>query len=288
MNARTPARPAMTRPLALEAFAAQSACVVVEIAATAGSTPREAGAFMLVSATAHWGTIGGGRLELLAMANARQVLVGQGVAMMDIPLGPDIAQCCGGRVKLSFRIADEPTLARLGERRRQEADAAPAVYVFGAGHVGRALARSLGLLPLRLCVIDNRILELAALPALTPTQLSVMPEAVVRAAPPGSAVVVATQDHALDFLIAAEALARDDLAYVGMIGSATKRARFAHWYVREAGGSLDRLQGLTLPLGGAQVRDKRPEVIAALTAAELLQAFARHEQRSTEPAGAGT
>ena len=99
-----------------------------------------------------------------------------------------------------------------------------------------------------------------------------MPEEVVRNAPPGSAFVAMTHSHSLDFLIAAEALARGDAAYCGMIGSATKRAVFAGWLAEH---DLDRrLAGkLVCPIGGSVVRDKRPEVIAALTAAEILTAL---------------
>ncbi|MGG2478284.1 XdhC family protein, partial [Rhizobium sp. BR5] len=89
--------------------------------------------------------------------------------------------------------------------------------------------------------------------------------------PANGAAIIVTHDHALDFLIAKEALARNDLAYVGMIGSKTKRATFAHWLERE-GEPPSRLAKLILPIGGYGVRDKRPAVIAALVAAELLQA----------------
>ena len=91
----------------------------------------------------------------------------------------------------------------------------------------------------------------------------------------------ALTDHALDFLIAKEALARDDLAYVGMIGSKTKRATFAHWLERE-GEPMSRLAKLILPIGGNSVRDKRPAIIAALVATELLQAFSAAEIRRSE------
>jgi xanthine dehydrogenase accessory factor len=107
-----------------------------------------------------------------------------------------------------------------------------------------------------------------------------MPEALVRDMPAGAAVVILTHDHALDFLIAREALARMDLAYTGMIGSATKRATFANWLSREGGGERSLLDRLTLPIGGSAVRDKRPEVIAAMTAAEILTALEAYRQSS--------
>ena len=107
-------------------------------------------------------------------------------------------------------------------------------------------------------------------------RLAALPEALVADIPPGSAVVIVTHDHALDFLIAREALARPDLAYTGMIGSATKRATFTRWLLREGGGP-DWLERLTLPIGGGAVKDKRPQVIAAMTVAEMLTALARCE-----------
>ncbi|PST30285.1 xanthine dehydrogenase accessory protein XdhC, partial [Mesorhizobium loti] len=101
---------------------------------------------------------------------------------------------------------------------------------------------------------------------------------IVRDAPPDSAFVVLTHDHALDFLIATEALGREDASYVGMIGSKTKRATFKNWLSRE----VDRPElfgRLVCPIGGTAVKDKRPPVIAALAAAEILTAaLNRHLQ----------
>ena len=88
--------------------------------------------------------------------------------------------------------------------------------------------------------------------------------------------MVLTHDHALDFLIVdAGARPGKDAAYVGMIGSKTKRASYAGWHVKEAGGDRKDLERLVCPIGGSAVRDKRPEVIAALTAAEIMTAVAR-------------
>ena len=110
------------------------------------------------------------------------------------------------------------------------------------------------------------------------SRLTPVPEEAVLEAPAGSAFVVLTHDHALDFLIVAEALKRDDAAYVGMIGSQTKKATFRSWYLREAGGDEARYARLVSPIGGDEVRDKRPAVIAAMAAAEIMKALA-------EPAG---
>jgi xanthine dehydrogenase accessory factor len=262
------------------------AVIAAELTAVRGSTPREAGAFMLIAADAVTGTIGGGALEYTVIDRARQVLrSGEAADSLDIPLGPEIGQCCGGRVDVALRRMDDALSARLAARLEAEFAARPQVYLFGAGHVGHALARALSLLPVHTHVVDTRQAELAGLPENVEPIASPMPEAVVRAAPPNAAYVILTHDHALDFLIAFEALKRTDSPYVGMVGSRTKRAKFRSWYLGE-GGDPAALNRLVLPIGGmtfpAGLGDKRPEVIAALAAAEIMVQIGRGEATSTE------
>ncbi|TRL40052.1 xanthine dehydrogenase accessory protein XdhC [Rhizobium straminoryzae] len=259
---------------ALSAFLAHNAdCVLVTVTEAKGSTPREEGAFMLVSATACFGTIGGGQLEFMAIENARALLGGKGKTEMDVPLGPDIGQCCGGRTRLAFQTVTPDVAAALIARMTAESESFAHVVLFGAGHVGQALALALAPLPLRVSVVETRPEALAGLPEGIAARAVALPEAVVDTLPAGSAVVILTHDHALDFLIARAALARGDLAYVGMIGSATKRATFRHWLARETDGTVS-IDRLVLPIGGTAVRDKRPAVIAALVAAELITVLA--------------
>ncbi len=273
----------MIQPTSLTAFiATHPRCVLVEITQAKGSTPREAGTFMLVAEGAIWGTIGGGQFEFMAIDNARALLAGGGQTAMDIPLGPEIGQCCGGRTVLTFTPVSEPVAAELKQRLEAEAQERPAVFLFGAGHVGLALAQALSPLPFAVTVVETRAEALEDLPPSTARQLTPMPEAIVAAIPANGSIVILTHDHALDFLIAKEALARTDLSYIGMIGSQTKRATFASWLKREAGKPVD-MSRLVLPVGGNVVRDKRPAVIAALVAAELLQVYALRDNRLSEP-----
>ena len=258
----------------------ERACVLVEVASAAGSTPRDTDAWMLVSKDRTFATIGGGQLEFMAIDHARKLVQGAKADLrLAIPLGPEIGQCCGGHVALSFKKVDADTRATLIERSDDEIAHRPHVYIFGAGHVGNALAMALSHVPLRTVLVDTREHELSAadVPGIE-TCLTAMPEAVVRDAPPGSAFVVLTHDHALDFLIATEALGREDASYVGMIGSKTKRATFKNWLSRE----VDRPElfgRLVCPIGGTAVKDKRPPVIAALAAAEIMTAaLNRHLQ----------
>ena len=261
--------------MTLAGFLARHAEVArIRVARVRGSAPREMGAEMLVSADAIHGTVGGGRLEHMAIGRARAMLAGgEAAASMDVPLGPEIGQCCGGRVELRLRRldgADRDALlaAEAGRRARL-----PHVLVLGAGHVGRALAGLLAALPVRAILIDEREGELSRCDAPVERRRTALPEAEIRAAPPGSAFVVLTHDHALDFVLTAEALARGDAAYVGMIGSRTKRAKLAA-FCRERG-EAERLGGLTCPIGAGNGADKRPEVIAVFAAAEVMAALTR-------------
>jgi xanthine dehydrogenase accessory factor len=257
--------------------------IVAELTSVRGSTPREQGAFMVVAPSALVGTIGGGALEYLVIARARQAMRdGLPPDVMDVPLGPEIGQCCGGRVTVALRVVNAADAEQLGARLREAEARLPHVFMFGSGHVGRALARALAVLPLQLHVIDTRPDELHDLPAGIDARAVPMPEAVVRSAPAGSAFVILTHDHALDFIIAAEALKRADAPYVGMVGSKTKRSKFASWY-RSEGGREDDLNRLVLPIGAFGLVDKRPEVIAALAAAEIMVQIGRGEALGTRP-----
>jgi xanthine dehydrogenase accessory factor len=225
---------------------------------------------MLVSASELAGTIGGGTLEYMAIEAARDWLAGKGEAdALALPLGPLIGQCCGGHVSLQFVLADAAYGAQLEAREVAERQACPPVIVFGAGHVGRALAAALAPLPLAARLIDTRRQAIATLdPPLAGEEMA-HPEQAIATLPAHSACVILTHSHTLDFIIGEAALLRGDLAYVGMIGSATKRAHFRSWLVQR-GHDPRLIDPLVLPIGGSAVRDKRPEVIAALTAAEIL------------------
>lgn len=297
---------------------AAPATALVEVAEARGSTPREKGAWMLVSPTAIFGTIGGGQLEFMAIDRARQMLAGGGGASvgnvsaaphprkastsmpssprlrgegkgegecqaspnfepadvtLDIPLGPEIGQCCGGRVEVAISRVDESRAATLMAMTESEDHTRPRVHIFGGGHVGHALAAALALLPVAAIVVETRADALEGMPESVETRLTPVPEEMVREAPAGSAFVVLTHDHALDFLIVAEALKRRDAAYVGMIGSKTKKATFRSWYVKNAGGTEADFARLVSPIGGVAPKDKRPAVIAALAAAEIMTAL---------------
>lgn len=257
-------------------------CMLVEVTDADGSTPRDTDAWMLVSRNRIFATIGGGQLEYLAIDHARRALgLHEPVEPISVPLGPEIGQCCGGRVRLAFTAMTPQRSKDLIARSDAETARRPHVCIFGAGHVGRALALALAPAPVRTVLVDTREQELRdGQIAGVETCLTPVPEAMVRDAPAGSAFVILTHDHALDFLIAAEALSRGDAAYVGMIGSKTKRATFRNWLSREIG-RPELCERLVCPIGGGAVTDKRPAVIATLAAAEILTAVLTHSTEGT-------
>ena len=270
--------------LARLSLAEDTPFIVIAVETAQGSTPREAGATMVVTAAATTGTIGGGRLEWDAIAVARNMIVEAsktrtkiGNRRLDVPLGPAIGQCCGGRVELSLRIGDAVALDALLDAEQRAAAARPAVYIYGAGHVGRALALALAPLPFRIVLADVREDELAQIAddrierVLTPSL-----SALASDAPEGAAHVVMTHSHAIDSMIAAAVLERNRHGYLGLIGSRTKRALFFKAF-REIGVSEAVLSAVACPIGGEAVRDKRPAVIAALAAAEIVTALSGQE-----------
>ncbi|PWR21356.1 xanthine dehydrogenase accessory protein XdhC [Zavarzinia aquatilis] len=250
-------------PLATALVAAGRVAVLVTVREARGSTPRDAGTCMIVAGDEIFGTIGGGRLEWAAIEKAQGLLAsGERNAIMSLPLGPALDQCCGGHVILALARLDKALAASL--TREEEAARAgwPVVLLFGAGHVGIALAEALRPLPLGFRWYDER--PDAPSPARRDAPLDAIEQA-----PSGAAIVVMTHDHKLDYGIAEAALLRPDFAYVGMIGSSTKKARFCRGFIAN-GHDPAALARLVCPIGAGPVKDKRPAVIAAMTAAELL------------------
>jgi xanthine dehydrogenase accessory factor len=116
--------------------------VLVTVAIAEGSVPREAGAHMLVSSSALFDTIGGGHLELKAIAIARAMLEdGRTRHFERFPLGPSLGQCCGGVAHLLFERTDDAELAHLARRRNTdsfrvvEIDGGASLLCDGAGRV---------------------------------------------------------------------------------------------------------------------------------------------------------
>jgi xanthine dehydrogenase accessory factor len=148
------------------------------------------------------------------------------------------------------------------------------VMLFGAGHVGAAVVRLLADLPCRVTWVDEREdLFPAALPHNVVAEATDMPEALVRAATPGTSFLVMTHNHALDQRLTEAILRRPAHGdWFGLIGSDTKRKQFEH-RLRDRGISRARLDDMVCPIGIPGVKGKEPAVIAVAVAAQLLMVW---------------
>jgi xanthine dehydrogenase accessory factor len=332
---------------ALESFQHES--VLVTVAATRGSTPREAGTHMLVAAHGIVGTIGGGELERRAIETARELLTKHEPGYFEwsgrVTLGAQLGQCCGGETTLLYEVlgvnasgwrplldalvslnADaaaivvtpvdapmqrwfvtssgvvgSPLADEAGDAATSHAQALLAdgdatsglvqmspesensmvlfdvlgargsqIVLFGAGHVGHALLAVLGTLPYGVTVIDDRADRLpAGFPDNVDVRFSRAPELEVAHVPPGSLCLVMTYSHALDRKICGALLARDDLPYVGLIGSASKRRSFENYW-RKNDMETSRMARLVCPIGLDGIGGKEPGMIAVAVAAQLI------------------
>lgn len=253
----------------IAAAAGEGPTAVVVVSEVMGSTPREAGAFMVVTPSRAMGTVGGGEAERRAVEAARRMLdKGLTREELSLPLGPELDQCCGGRMRIAIaRIDHAPTGPfalweggpAITERPARE------VRLYGAGHVGMALAEALRPLPFSLHWVDARAPEAWPVASAVPLRRVAIPESEVAAASPHAFHVVMTHSHALDLEIVAAILARP-FAFCGLIGSRTKRATFER-RLAERGIDASRL---TCPIGLPEIPGKEPAVIAASVAAQLL------------------
>jgi len=255
---------------------AHGPAVRIVVARVQGSGPRDAGAWMAVHAGGLIGTIGGGKLEFDAVADARALLAGQAVeAERRFALGPSLGQCCGGVVWLRYELLQPVDVERVRAELLQAVHGHMPVALFGGGHVGAAIVAVLGTLPVCTHWIDSREEVFpAALPSNVRCEHSDPVQAAVPTLQPGSRVLIMSFSHAEDLDILAACLKRRreraDLPFVGLIGSKSKWATFRHRLEARGFGQAE-LDGVTSPVGVPGVVGKEPEVIAVAVAAQLLQ-----------------
>ena len=141
-------------------------------------------------------------------------------------------------------------------------DHRPALYVFGAGHVGQAIAVTASALPIRLTLVDSRsdIVTHFAAPD-NCTLLCEDPLSRVQQIENGAGALIMTHDHDLDYQLGMELFNHPSLCFRGIIGSKSKTARFMKRY-RQTGIADSLLDTLKMPLAQAAPPGKEPGVIA--------------------------
>ncbi|RAU18865.1 xanthine dehydrogenase accessory protein XdhC [Nitrincola tibetensis] len=234
--------------------------VLVSVIATEGSVPRNAGSKMLVACDQAIDTIGGGNLELHAIEFSRQLLA-QGKACQrieKIPLAAAMGQCCGGHATLLFECF---------------VNTSTQVWLFGAGHVGKALSLILSELPVHLHWVDTReeFLPKQDAPNCTPYAVQDTTD-VFQRIPKQALILIMTHCHAQDYDICAAALAQQHEGFIGLIGSKTKAARFRH-RLQRAGFSSEQIQGIECPIGIKGTGGKRPMEVAVSIAGRLIEVY---------------
>ncbi len=296
-------------PALRAAATAHGRVVRIVIAEHKGSTPRETGTSMLVWPTGQSGTIGGGALELQAVEQARRISEATALKM---PLGPALGQCCGGAVTLVLEPFTPETLPQerefytrpigtpaekpLALRRAEKAlrgggqaavllwqqgwlmepleQPATPLWIYGAGHVGRALVDTLEGLPFDITWVDtarNRFPE--TIPDHASPLVATNPADAVKHAPADAHHLVLTYSHALD-LDLCHAILSHPHRTLGLIGSATKRRRFGA-RLAELGHTIAQIEGIICPIGRREL-GKAPKAIAIGVAGELLTFDAVH------------
>jgi xanthine dehydrogenase accessory factor len=233
--------------------------VLCTLADVIGSAPQAPGAKMWVWIDGFQGTLGGGKFEASVLADARRLLADgkDGASLKEYVLCREMGQCCGGKTKVLFEVCP---------RRR-------AVHVFGAGHVGRALASVLDGLELETVVYDARHdwADPAAFPKKTKL-VRVDPGAIAAAAKYGEldAVAVMTHDHELDFRLV-DILLDQPVGYLGLIGSAHKARVFRARLPPTRRALWD--ERMNCPIG-RRIPSKNPKAIAVAVAAQILEDWA--------------
>lgn len=277
--------------------------VRVLITASAGSTPREAGVSMLVQHDRIIGTIGGGALEQEAIALARDILKTGKAQSRTFPLGPSLGQCCGGSVTLVWERllsehvkGDGPFVRRIdgplhppeavvrraalirqgalplmieGWLIEAETPARRPLWIWGAGHVGRALVQVLT--PLEIFDITWVDTDQSRFPVQVPPEVETVaaqePERLVAFAPKSAEHLILTYSHALDLALC-NALLAHGFERAGLIGSATKWARFSK-RLGEMGHSPAKIARIDCPIGNPSL-GKHPQAIAVGVATQML------------------
>jgi xanthine dehydrogenase accessory factor len=249
-------------------------CAVVVVTEVRGSAPRETGARLVVAGgELVWGTIGGGRLEHLALEHASALLSrgGRLTDSVDYPLAESAGQCCGGQVTLFYET--------FPWTRRQ-------VVVFGAGHVAQALAGLQPYLEAEVLLVDPREEDEIHPPVPAERSWELLcvdaPEEEVDALPGSALVLIMTHDHALDLRVLERALRRGGFPYLGLIGSARKWERFRRRLL-ERGLEEASIDTVTCPIGSTKTT-KEPRTIAISVANELLEVMGELERRTAVPA----
>ncbi|MEA2570202.1 MAG: xanthine dehydrogenase accessory factor [Acidobacteriota bacterium] len=243
-----------------ELMAADVPLVTITVVDTTGSVPQDQGAKAIVTAEGRrYGTVGGGKVETKAIAEAQAMLRGETMEktkFVQWNLAKDVGMTCGGVVRLYFE-------AHNAHRWK--------IVIFGAGHVANALVTLLVHFDCHVTCIDPRrewLDRLPQSPNLTAIETSDMPS-MVKTLPDDAFVVLMTMGHTTDKPILIEILRTRTFPYLGVIGSRAK-ANILKRDVEEAGLPASAKEAFHCPIG-LELGTNHPYEIAVSAVAQLIQ-----------------
>lgn len=251
-----------------DSFTRGEPCVLLTVLEARGSVPRPPGTKMVVTPSGENGSIGGGRIEYQAVQFGRQLLSEGADAAICTRRLPQ-AGSTPPETARSLTILFEPLIEVRFD-----------IWLFGAGHVAKALLPIVAALPCRISWVDSRA-------ALFPTELPInvtaipaaLPDSVVPQASADGYFLLMSHSHEQDFRIAEAVIERDDAAFLGMVGSARKRTQLVQRLVASGAARARLAQSLVCPLGLPELKGRLPAEIAIAIAAQVLLARQRLQQQ---------
>lgn len=240
--------------------------IKAKVLSTEGSVPSELGNYMLISSKDIYGTIGGGHLEYLIINKSKELLKNRSkkAQILSIPLGPGIGQCCGGyvQIQLTYHASGEESLENFIENSN--------LFIFGAGHIGQALSFKSLDLNFNVHLVDsrknfllmNKNEDIDYIFAKEPWKL-------VKNLSADSYYIILTHSHDFDFKIIDEVLTYNKFKFLGLIGSKTKKNRFAK-RLKNIGHNQNMINLIECPVGLKINHSKEPNEIAISIVAKLI------------------
>lgn len=246
--------------------------VIVTLIGTTGSTPRASGTKMVVSQDDIYATIGGGNLEFKAIKHSRMLIQKRknNQEIENFKLDASVGQCCGGSVSVLFEVFVNDKMQ---------------LDIYGAGHVAQALIPILAQLPMRIRWIDSRAdIFPPQIPENVEKIIDEEPTAQVKLASKNSAFLILTHTHQLDFELCKAILKRDNIFWLGVIGSETKAKKF-RYKLTQRDFSATQIAQMTCPVGLQEVTGKLPMEVAIAIAGQLVELYQSTQQEQSSHQG---
>ncbi len=251
-----------------------SKIILIKLIDVKGSSPREKDTNMCIYKNGQFGTIGGGELEYRTIKEAKKMLSEKNEInkILEFPLGPSLGQCCGGYVKVKLiKFSNGKQLMNKNKLKEELIENNKNLYIFGAGHISKAIIEKLDGTGFNVFVIDSRQKIISEINYNFVTSiLAKEPKLIIKNIPSESYCLIMTHSHKIDLSICYSLLKMKDFSYIGLIGSKTKKIRFTK-KLQEMGLNKNLINKIECPIGITGIKGKEPDIIAISIIARLLE-----------------